>query len=145
MRLGDAIELFRARYPDFRASVAEAILDVLALSRKVRVGECSKGMSEQLHIALTIARAPDLYLFDEPLASIDPATRIRVIDIIREHRSGSATLLISTHLIDSVSSLFDDIVIIDRGRILLDQSVQAATCYGSLGLEEVYLTAVGAL
>jgi ABC-2 type transport system ATP-binding protein len=144
LRLGEAVDVFAARWPDFRSEVAMEILNTLGLSVKMRVRECSRGMSEQVHIALTLARAPGLYAFDEPLASVDPATRRLVLGLISQYRALDSTLLMSTHLIESVAGIFDDIVIINGGQVVLDTTVDEATGGGCMQVEDVYLNFVGA-
>ncbi|HEY0188320.1 MAG TPA: ATP-binding cassette domain-containing protein [Cellulomonas sp.] len=75
LRVEQCEALFRSRYPDYSPDRAEQMFARLGLDRARRVGDLSKGMSEQAHIALTFARQVPLYVLDEPLAAVDPCTR----------------------------------------------------------------------
>ena len=66
-------------------------------------------MSERLHLALIMSRAPKLYVLDEPLAGVDPLARDYLLELIRTLRSPEAPLLLSTHLINGVDSIFNEI------------------------------------
>lgn len=132
LRLSACIALGARLWPDFDVDRAHALLEKLRLNESLRVRELSKGMSEQVHIALTLARRCSLYVFDEPLAAVDPLTRDRVIDLIRSERQPGSTVLISTHLIAGLEALFDTAVVIDAGRVLLHTETSAIASQGSL-------------
>ncbi|KQS09844.1 hypothetical protein ASG04_04375 [Curtobacterium sp. Leaf183] len=132
LRLSTCIALGSRLWPDFDAERAHALLATLRLDESLRVSQLSKGMSEQVHIALTLARRCPLYVFDEPLAAVDPLTRDRVIDLIRHERQPGSTVLISTHLIAGLETLFDAAIVIDAGRVLLHTETSAIASHGSL-------------
>jgi ABC superfamily ATP binding cassette transporter, ABC protein len=83
------------------------------------VGDLSKGMEEQLNLGMALARRSSVYLFDEPLAAVDPVTRDRMLDLIEQHKPDNALVIISTHLIAGLESLFDECVVLHDGRVLL--------------------------
>jgi len=118
MTVKQSFDLFESRHLDFRRGVASEIVNGFGLGERERVGQCSKGMSERLHLALVIARAAPFYVLDEPLASVDPFTRDFLIGMIRTKRAPGSTVLLSTHLINDVESLFDDVMVISDGRLL---------------------------
>jgi ABC-2 type transport system ATP-binding protein len=132
LRLSTCIALGSRLWPDFDAERAHALLATLGLDESLRIRELSKGMSEQVHIALMLARRCSLYVFDEPLAAVDPLTRDRVIDLIRSERQPGSTVLISTHLIAGLEALFDTAIVIDEGRVVLQTETSAIATHGSL-------------
>jgi ABC-2 type transport system ATP-binding protein len=125
LRVRECEDLFRSRYPDFSAERSEAIFAALGLDRSRRVGELSKGMSEQVHVALTFARQVPLYVLDEPLAAVDPFTRDLLLEVIRGLRPPGSATVISTHIIQEVGDLFDEVVMIADGRVVRHDEVGA--------------------
>ena len=134
----ECLELFSSRHPDFRTEAAEDFLAGSALGASRRVAEFSKGMSERLHLALTLARQPKLYILDEPLAGVDPLTRDHLLEMIRKYRVPDAPLLISTHLINGVDSIFDSVIMISDGRVLLHDDADRVRSRGNGNLEQAF-------
>ncbi len=100
-------------------------------------------MKEQTHILLALAQDVDTYLFDEPLAAVDPYNRKILLNLIEKFRRKDSKVLISTHLIEDIHSVFDEVIFIRDGRILLYEPVAKImeNCHGSL--EEKYLEVMG--
>lgn len=138
LKVSESLDLFRARYPDFSTTRADEIFGRLGIDRSRRVGELSKGMSEQLHLALTFSRSCSLYVLDEPLAAVDPYTRDLLLDIIVEARAPGSTILVSTHIIQEVERIFDEVVMIADGRLLIHDSVDSVRSRTGLSLEEIF-------
>lgn len=136
LRVGEAPELLSRYYGDFSIETAEEIISDLGLDRSKRVSHLSKGMSEQLSLGLMLARRSDVYLFDEPLAAVDPATRDIVLSLIQRHRPPHSVVVISTHLIAGLEALFDECIMLHEGRVLLHEPVRELVQDG--GLEETF-------
>ncbi|WP_147463420.1 ATP-binding cassette domain-containing protein [Cellulomonas triticagri] len=134
--------LFRSRYEDFSPEVARELFDTLGLDRSRRVGELSKGMSEQAHVALTFARRVPLYVLDEPLAAVDPYTRGLLVDLVRRLRPPDSVTIISTHIIQEVGELFDEVAMLLDGQVLRHD--QVADLPAGTELEDVYKQEVAA-
>lgn len=124
LRVQECPVIFADMFSDFSIDVADAVIDELGLDRRQRVGQMSKGMSEQLSLALMLARRSNLYLFDEPLAAVDPATRDVVLDLMGRYRPPDAAVLVSTHLISGLESLFHECLVLHEGRLLLHERVE---------------------
>ena len=90
LSVGQCVELFTARHSDFRVDVFEEFLAGAAFSASSKVRSLSKGMSERLHLALIMSRAPKLYVLDEPLAGVDPLARDYLLELIHTLRSPEA-------------------------------------------------------
>lgn len=136
LSIRQAIGLFDSMFADFDPDVAGRLFDHLGLSDRLTIGECSKGMGEQVHLSLMLARRTGLYLFDEPLAAVDPLTRDQVIQLIQEFRAPSSTAIISTHLIAGLEGLFDDVMVMYDGKILAYDTTE--NLGRGKGLEEAF-------
>ena len=103
------------------------------------ISSYSKGMKEQLHLAFLLCHDVDTYLLDEPLAAVDPLTRDILIDLIMKFKTNSGVTIISTHLIQDMDKLFDEVIFMSNGKILLYNSVpQLFEKYPGLSLDDIY-------
>jgi ABC-2 type transport system ATP-binding protein len=90
---------------------------------KKEVGELSKGMQQKIQFIATVAHDPDLYIFDEPFSGLDPINSELLKDVILELKSKGKTILFSTHRMEQVEQMCDDIVLYNQGRTILTGSV----------------------
>jgi ABC-2 type transport system ATP-binding protein len=104
-----------------RKSVCDALLHQVNLwdVRKQKLGGYSGGMKQRFGVAVALIGNPKLMIVDEPTAGLDPAERVRFLNLLSELGENSAVLL-STHIVDDVSELCTRMAIIDRGEILLE-------------------------
>ena len=123
MTAAQTIDFFEDFYPDFRRDRAEDMLLRLnvPLDRKIR--QLSKGTREKVQLILVMSRKAKLYLLDEPIGGVDPATRDYILSTIIGNYDPEATVLISTHLIADVEQVLDEVVFISQGQIVLQKSV----------------------
>ena len=119
------MDLFADFYADFDRSRAEEMLVRLGLDPKQRVKHMSKGTREKVQLILVMSRQAKLYLLDEPIGGVDPATRDYILDTIIRNYNPEAAVVISTHLIADVEQVLDEVVFIQNGRILLQSSVDS--------------------
>ncbi len=91
-------------------------------SRKVQ--ELSKGMQQKVQFIATIIHEPKLLILDEPFSGLDPVNADLLIAVIKELQSRGTTIILSTHQMDQVERLCDDIALINRGRVVLEGSVR---------------------
>ena len=117
------VELFCDFYEDFRPELAFEMLDRLGISRKMRLKNLSKGNKEKVCLILVMSRNALLYVLDEPIAAVDPATRDYVISTINNNHNPESSVLISTHIISDIEPVLDEAVFINRGKIVLHMSV----------------------
>lgn len=115
----DAIEYFKDFYDDFDVEKANRLIDELKIPRNVRFKALSKGTREKLQLILVLSRNAKLYIFDEPIAGVDPVARDLVFKLITENRSEDSTVIISTHLIMDCEQYLDYVVFIKEGQIVL--------------------------
>ncbi len=117
------VELFCDFYEDFRPDLAYEMLDRLGVSRKTRLKNLSKGNKEKVCLILVMSRNALLYVLDEPIAAVDPATRDYVISTIINNYNPNASVLISTHIISDIEPVLDEAIFINQGQIVLHKTV----------------------
>lgn len=123
MRPVDIIKMFEDFYKDFDKEKMMSMLQNLELDVNKKIKTMSKGMIEKLQLCLVMSRKALLYVLDEPLAGVDPATRDYILDTIIKNYNPEGTILISTHLINDVENIFDSVIFIKNGKITLFEDV----------------------
>jgi ABC-2 type transport system ATP-binding protein len=119
MRVSELVTLFADFYADFRRDAAETMLADLGLSPRSRFKTLSKGSREKAQLILVMARKARLYLLDEPIGGVDPAARDYIINTIINNYNEDASVLISTHLIQDVEQILDDVIFLKEGKIIM--------------------------
>ena len=137
MRPIDALIYFSDFSKDFDKDKALMMVSRFGLDLKQRVKTMSKGQQEKLRLLLVICRNAELYILDEPLGGVDPAARAKILDLILENRAASSTVLISTHLISDVESIFDRVLMISEGHLIVNAHVNELRENGKT-VEEVF-------
>jgi ABC-2 type transport system ATP-binding protein len=122
MKVKDVFKFFSDFYEDFDIEKAKQLLKDLELEENDNLNKMSKGMLEKLQLILVMSRNADLYILDEPLGGVDPATRDYILDTILSNFKEGASVLISTHLISDIERILDDVIFVDHGRIVLVDS-----------------------
>ena len=117
------MDFYQDFYADFRRSAAEEMLRRLDIHARQRIGQMSKGTREKVQLIMVMSRAAKLYLLDEPIGGVDPATRDYILSTIISNYNPEASVIISTHLIADVEKVLDDVIFIDRGHKVLQASV----------------------
>ena len=119
------MDFFEDFYADFDRDRAMEMLLRLGLDPKMRIKQMSKGTREKLQLIMVMSRRASLYLLDEPIGGVDPATRDYILDTIIRNYNPEAAVILSTHLIADVEQVLDEVLFIDKGRIVLQSSVDA--------------------
>ena len=119
MTVEKAIKFFSEFYEDFDMEKAYRLISDLGLDVKLKLSKMSKGMQEKVQLVLVISRKADLYLLDEPLGGVDPATRDYILDTILSNFNEGASVIMSTHLISDIERILDEVIIINDGEIVL--------------------------
>lgn len=122
MRLSDVLQYFSDFYENFSVTKAKEMLKALNLYEDMRLKTMSKGTKEKVQLILVMAREADLYLLDEPIAGVDPAARDYIINTILTNYSENATVIISTHLIQDIEQVLDEVIFIGNHKILLQDT-----------------------
>lgn len=123
MRVREALEFFGDFYADFKLDKAAEMLKDLKVQPNDKISAMSKGTREKMQLALVMSREAELYLLDEPIGGVDPATRDYILNTIISNYNPEAAVVISTHLIADVEKILDDVIFLDRGCVVLESSV----------------------
>lgn len=112
-----AVEFFEDFYSDFNKEKALKLISKLDIPLDRKFKSMSKGTKEKLQLILVLSRKAELYLFDEPIAGVDPAARDAIFDLILENYNREATILITTHLVHDVERILDYAIFLNNGQI----------------------------
>lgn len=123
MSVKQMLDFFEDFYSDFRRDKATEMLGRLGIEETIRFGQMSKGTKEKAQLILVMSREAGLYLLDEPIGGVDPATRDFILDTIIRNYNPSASVVISTHLIADVENVLDEVIFINNGRIVVHSAV----------------------
>ncbi len=122
-KVKQVISFFVDFYEDFRKEAAEKMLANLGIDVNAKYKTLSKGMKEKVQLVLVMSRDAKLYLLDEPIAGVDPASRDYILDTILQNYSETATILISTHLISDIENILEDVIFLNESNVTLVSSV----------------------
>ena len=116
------VDLFCDFYEDFRPELAYEMLARLGVPKNMRLKNLSKGNKEKVCLILVMSRNALLYVLDEPIAAVDPATRDYVISTIINNYNPHASVLISTHIISDIEPILDEVIFLNRGQVVLHKT-----------------------
>ena len=120
--VNDAIEYFVDFFVDFDEQKARNLISQLGINFNQKIKTLSKGTKEKVHLVLVLSRNAELYIFDEPIAGVDPAARDLIFKLILENYNKNGTILMATHLILEAETIFDYAFFINNGRLALYDS-----------------------
>ncbi len=123
MSVSKLMDMYEDFYADFDRKRAEEMLTNLGLNEKQKIGQMSKGTKEKVQLIMVMSRRAKLYLLDEPIGGVDPATRDYILNTIVRNYDENAVVMISTHLISDVENVLDEVIFIDKGTIRMQASV----------------------
>jgi len=123
MNVSQILDFYADFYADFQREAAQEMIRHLNIDEKQRIRQMSKGTREKVQLIMVMSRQAKLYLLDEPIGGVDPATRDYILSTIIGSYNPEAAVVISTHLIADVEKILDDVVFIDRGCVVLESSV----------------------
>ena len=138
MTVSGTVKYFADFYDNFSTKKAEKILKELNIDLDAKLSKLSKGMLEKVQLALVMARKAKLYILDEPLGGVDPATRDYILDTILQNFESGASMIISTHLISDIERILDDVIFIDNGEIKLVDSAEKLRKENKKSIDEIF-------
>ena len=125
MTPGQQMDFFADFYQDFDREKAQTMMDRLGIDQSQKFKQLSKGTREKVQLILAMSRSAKLYLLDEPIGGVDPATRDFILDTIIRNYNPEAAVIISTHLIADVEQVLDDVIFLQNGHVALQSPVDA--------------------
>jgi ABC-2 type transport system ATP-binding protein len=126
LRVAQALDYVAGVHPRFDRAKAEALLARTDIKRTSRVRELSKGMVTQLHLALVMAIDAQLIVLDEPTLGLDILYRKQFYDsLLNDYFDRTRTIVVTTHQVEEIQHVLTDLMFINRGRIVLDCTMEA--------------------
>ena len=138
MTIEKVIKYFERFYNNFDSQKARKLLEDLGLDTSLKLSKMSKGMQEKLQLVLVMSRKAELYILDEPLGGVDPATRDYILDTILTNFAEGATVIISTHLISDIERILDEVIFINNGEIVLQSSTDELRAKEDGSIDEIF-------
>lgn len=138
MKVKQVIKYFEEFYENFDKNKAIKLLEDLDLNIEQKLSKMSKGMQEKLQLILVMSRKSDLYILDEPLGGVDPATRDYILDTILSNFNEGASVIISTHLISDIERILDEVIFIDKGKVILTSPADELRKKENASIDEIF-------
>lgn len=124
MYIKDVLNIFSDLYQDFQKDNCLELMKRFNLEPNMKIKSLSKGMKEKFQLCFVMSRKAKLYILDEPIAGVDPAAREVILDVILNNYDEDALVLISTHLISDLETIFDEVVFLKEGKVVLHQETE---------------------
>ena len=121
MKVCELIAFFSDFYADFEPEVAKRMLADLGISENSRLKELSKGMKEKVQLVMVMSRKAKLYMLDEPIGGVDPASREYILNTIIGNYNPDASVIITTHLITDIEPILDEFAFMGFGGEIIRQ------------------------
>ena len=125
-------------YVNFDSDTAYKLLEKLNLNPNDKLNTMSKGMKEKVQLILVMSRKADLYILDEPIGGVDPATRDYILDTILTNFNDGASVIISTHLISDIEKILDEVIFIKEGSIYLTGDADELRTSKGMSIDEIF-------
>ena len=138
MTINETLKFFKEFYSNFDIDKAKDLLKKLNLDENQKIIKMSKGMQEKVQLVLVMSRKADLYILDEPLGGVDPATRDYILDTILTNFNEGASIIISTHLISDIERILDEVIFIDKGEIKLTSDADELRNKENASIDEIF-------
>lgn len=138
MTVNEVIDMFSEFYDNFDSKKARKLLKDLKLDVNSKLSKMSKGMQEKVQLVLVMSRKALLYILDEPLGGVDPATRDYILDTILTNFNEGASIIISTHLIADIERILDEVIFIDNGKIELIENADKLREKEKASIDEIF-------
>jgi len=138
MSVKELINYFSDFYDNFDSEVAYKLLEKLNLNPNDKLNTMSKGMKEKVQLILVMSRKADLYILDEPIGGVDPATRDYILDTILTNFNDGASVIISTHLINDIEKILDEVIFIKDGSIYLTGDADELRTSRGMSIDEIF-------
>lgn len=138
MTVSQILSFFEDFYEDFDSNRAKEMLTSLGIDENAKLKTLSKGTKEKVQLILVMSRKAELYVLDEPIGGVDPAARDYILSTIIQNYSESSSILISTHLIQDVEKILDDVILINNGQIYMTSSVDDIRSENGISIDNLF-------
>lgn len=139
MKTKDAFDYYEDLYPDYSPESAHKLIKTLEIPPDKKINKLSKGMQERVALGLAFSRQTSIYLLDEPLGGIDPMGKMKILETILSAPPENSSILLSTHLVKDVETIFDKVFFISNGKIIFSGDCEEIREKQGKTVEQVYL------
>ena len=143
MKVKESLKFYEDMYPDFDRQKADELVKFMELDMNQKVSSLSTGQRARLKITLTISRRAKIYMLDEPLNGLDPISRTKIKECIIEQFNAEGVMLISTHLVNEIEQILDEVVFLSHGQVILQGETEALRIQKGKSLEDIYREVYG--
>ncbi len=143
MKVKESLKFYEDMYPDFDRQKAEELIKFMELDMNQKVSSLSTGQRARLKITLTISRRAKIYMLDEPLNGLDPISRTKIKECIIEQFNAEGVMLISTHLVNEIEQILDEVGFLSHGQVILQGETEALRVQKGKSLEDIYREVYG--
>ncbi|MDP4132949.1 MAG: ABC transporter ATP-binding protein [Bacillota bacterium] len=138
MNIRELITFYKGFYENFKEDKAYEMTKNLGIDVEAKLKTLSKGNKEKVQLILTMSRKADLYLLDEPMGGVDPATRDYILNTIIANYNENSTVVISTHLIADVEKVLDEVIFINNGEVVLQKTVDDIRSNNGMSVDALF-------
>lgn len=138
MKVKNCVDYYADLFEDFNRQRAEELLEMMGITREQKVNTLSTGMLGRLKLVLGISRDVPLYILDEPLNGLDSISRDKVISLILDACQEDRTFLISSHLINELENILDEVIFIERGKVVLTGNAETLRIEQNVSVNDLY-------
>ena len=136
--VSEAVNFFTDFYEDFNKKRAYDMLEVMEIPLKKKIKSLSRGMQEKVGLALVMSRRAKLYVLDEPIGAVDPASRDFIMETILKNYDEESSILLSSHIISDIESVLDRAIFLKQGKIMMDDEVDMIRSENQKSLDELF-------
>lgn len=118
----ELLNYFGDFYNDFDKEKALKLLEKLKINKNDKLKTMSKGTKEKVQLILVMSRKADIYILDEPIGGVDPASRDYILETILNNFNNNSSMIICTHLISDIETILDNVIFLKDGKIVLNET-----------------------
>ena len=137
-KVKELLDYFEDFYENFDRNKAISLLDKLKINQDDKLKTMSKGTKEKVQLILVMSRKADLYILDEPIGGVDPASRDYILETILNNFDNNSSMIISTHLIQDIESILDNVIFINNGSIILNDTADNIRTEKNKTIDQVF-------
>lgn len=138
MKVKDVLKIYMDMYDDFDLERCLTILKRFQIDAKQRIKTMSKGTKEKFQLGMVMSRHAKLIVLDEPIGGVDPAAREVILDMILHHYQEDQTLIIATHLIADIERIFDSVMFLKEGEMIVNGNVEELRASSGMSMDELF-------
>lgn len=137
-KVKELLDYFEDFYDNFDRKKALTLLKRLDINPEDKLKTMSKGTKEKVQLILVMSRKADIYILDEPIGGVDPASRDYILETILSNFDNKASMIISTHLIQDIEGILDNVIFINKGKIILNDKADNIRTERNQTIDQVF-------